>query len=271
MIPKIIHYCWFGGNPLPELAQKCIASWKKFCPDYKIKEWNESNFDINRCVYTREAYEAKKWPFVSDYARFKILYDNGGLYFDTDVELIKPIDDIIEQGGFMGLENDGETTVAPGLGLGASPSLSLYQEILDFYNKQHFFNNDGTMNQTTIVAYTTNILKRHGLKHTHSAIQCVAGVYIYPQDYFCPMDCVTGKITITDNTRSIHHYMASAYTPTELRHHKLGQKARNIFGMKIGNFIERIYTFPYRVKQKLKQKGFIGTIKFAIAKISRKV
>ena len=104
MIPKIIHYCWFGGNPLPELAIKCIESWKKYLPDYEIKEWNESNFDINCCAYVREAYEAKKWAFVSDYARFWILYQHGGLYFDTDVELIKSIDDLIVKGAFMGCE-----------------------------------------------------------------------------------------------------------------------------------------------------------------------
>ena len=111
-IPKTIHYCWFGGNPLPELAQKCIASWEKFCPGYEIIEWNESNFDFSDCAYAMEAYEAKKWAFVSDYARFKILYENGGVYFDTDVEVIKPIDDIIEQGAFFGCEQDGTYSVA---------------------------------------------------------------------------------------------------------------------------------------------------------------
>ncbi len=106
MIPKVIHYCWFGGNPLPESAQKCIASWRKFLPDYEIKEWNESNFDVNAIPYTAQAYAAKKYAFVSDYARFSILYDNGGLYFDTDVEVIRPMDDIIENGPFMGFEID---------------------------------------------------------------------------------------------------------------------------------------------------------------------
>ena len=104
MIPKIIHYCWFGRNPLPESAIKCINSWKKFFPDYEIKEWNEDNFDVNIIPYTKEAYEAKKYAFVSDYARFWILYHHGGLYFDTDVEVIKAMDDIIELGPFMGVE-----------------------------------------------------------------------------------------------------------------------------------------------------------------------
>ena len=124
MIPKIIHYCWFGRGPLPELAQKCIASWKKYLPDYEIKEWNEDNFDVNIIPYTAEAYKAKKYAFVSDYARFWILYKFGGIYFDTDVEVIRPIDDIVERGNFMGFETDPSLTnddaskasVAPGLG-----------------------------------------------------------------------------------------------------------------------------------------------------------
>ena len=104
MITKTIHYCWFGRGELPEKAKQCIESWKKFCPDYEIKEWNEDNFDMNSCAYVKEAYEAKKWAFVSDYARFEILYKYGGLYFDTDVELVKSFDDIVSKGTFMGLQ-----------------------------------------------------------------------------------------------------------------------------------------------------------------------
>ena len=186
MIPKKIHYCWFGGNSLPELATKCIDSWKKFCPDYEIIEWNESNFDINCCDYVREAYQAKKWAFVSDYARFKILYENGGLYFDTDVEMIKSLDDIISNGGFMGRESDADVSVAPGLGLAVSPGLELYREILDFYHKQHFINKDGNLNLNTVVDYTTEILLKYGLKNTEE-IQQIAGINIYPKEYFCPI------------------------------------------------------------------------------------
>ena len=120
MIPKVIHYCWFGGNPLPESAKKCIDSWKKYCPDYEIVEWNENNFDISKNQYCREAYEAGKWAFVSDFARFDIIYKYGGVYFDTDVEVIKPIDSLIEQGAFMGVERNKPINVAPGLGIAAS-------------------------------------------------------------------------------------------------------------------------------------------------------
>lgn len=104
MIPKIIHYCWFGRNPIPVEYQRYIESWKKFLPDYEIKEWNEDNFDVNIIPFTKEAYDVKKYAYVSDYARLKILYDNGGVYFDTDVEVIRNMDDIIAAGAWMAVE-----------------------------------------------------------------------------------------------------------------------------------------------------------------------
>lgn len=135
MIPKKIHYCWFGRNPLPESALKCIASWRKYLPDYEIIEWNEDNFDVNSIPYTRQAYESKKYAFVSDYARFKILYEHGGLYFDTDVEVIRPMDDIIAKGPFMGFEINPCTerpqgAVNPGLGLGAVAQMPIYLSLI---------------------------------------------------------------------------------------------------------------------------------------------
>jgi len=213
MIPKIIHYCWFGGNPLPASAIKCINSWKKFFPDYEIKEWNEDNFDVNVVPYTKEAYEAKKYAFVSDYARFWILYNYGGLYFDTDVEVIKSFDDIVERGPFMGIEvevslNDKHQLVAPGLGLGVNPGLGLYKEILEYYSLLHFFNSDGTFNQMTVVRHTTNILLKNGMQISNE-IQEVAGIWIYPKDYFNPLNDNTAELIITDNTRSIHWYTKS--------------------------------------------------------------
>lgn len=210
MIPKVIHYCWFGRNPLPESAIKCINSWKKFFPDYEIKEWNEDNFDVNIIPYTQEAYSVKKYAFVSDYARFWILYKYGGLYFDTDVEVIKSMDDIIERGPFMGIEvgatSESKTPlVAPGLGLGVNPGLGLYREILDYYKELHFLDAEGNLNQVTVVTHTTNVLIRYGLKNTNQ-IQEVAGVWIYPRDYFNPLNDNTAQLKITSNTRSIHWY-----------------------------------------------------------------
>ena len=209
MIPKIIHYCWFGQKPLPELAQKCIASWKKYLPDYEIKEWNEDNFDVNIIPYTAEAYAAKKYAFVSDYARFWILYKYGGIYFDTDVEVIRPIDDIIAKGNFMGCETDASgsdaASVAPGLGLGVNPGLGLVKKMLDYYEGQHFVFVPGGIGQLTIVHIATEVLCEAGLKNVEG-IQKVEDVYIYPSEYFCPINLKTNRIHILPNTRTIHHY-----------------------------------------------------------------
>lgn len=212
MIPKIIHYCWFGGNSLPPLAVKCIESWRKYLPDYEIKEWNESNFDVNIIPYTQEAYQAKKYAFVSDYARFWILYKYGGLYFDTDVEVIKPMDDIIARGPFMGCEKDADDTsvasVAPGLGLGVNPGLGLYAEILELYDTLHFIRADGTYNLKTVVQYVTELLVTYGLRNSNK-IQQVAGVWIYPREYFCPISPLTFQFCKTRNTYCIHHFVGS--------------------------------------------------------------
>ena len=235
MIPKKIHYCWFGGNPLPESAKKCIASWRKFLPDFEIKEWNEDNFDVNIIPYTQQAYEAKKYAFVSDYARFWILYKYGGLYFDTDVEVIKPMDDIIERGPFMGIEvraKEGEyPQVAPGLGLGVTPGHKLYQVLLEKYATLRFLNEDGSLNQKTIVKYNTEVLQEQGLLPSND-LQEVAGVWIYPADYFNPLDSLTGKLKLTDNTRSIHWYMNSWSDSSSFRQW-LSRISHRLFGTKL--------------------------------------
>lgn len=221
MIPKIIHYCWFGNNPLPEMAQKCINSWRKFLPEYKIKQWDESNFNVNLIPYIAEAYNEKRYAFVSDYARFWILYNYGGLYFDTDVELIRPIDDILFQGAFMGAQGFcrgylcGEKvpylnlTVNPGLGLAVEAKHPVYKDILNLYEKLEFKTDNGRLNLKTIVYYTTIVLNKHGLKKEKRDIQCVNGIYIYPEDYFNPISIITERMHITKNTRAIHWFMAS--------------------------------------------------------------
>ena len=224
-IPKTIHYCWFGGNPLGPAELKCIDSWRKFFPDYKIVRWDESNFDVRCCTYVSQAYNAKKWAFVSDYARFAILYERGGLYFDTDVEIIRPMDDIIAKGPFMGFERDAGSaentcTVAPGLGLSASPGLDLYELILASYEADEFVKTDGTLDQTTVVTRITEILFSLGLKDV-PGVQEVAGVTIYPSEYFNPKDFRTGKINVTANTRTIHHFGMSWYSESEKYRHKV--------------------------------------------------
>lgn len=211
MIPKKIHYCWFGRNTLPESALKCIASWRKFFPDYEIIEWNEDNFDVNMIPYTAQAYKAKKYAFVSDYARFKILYEQGGLYFDTDVEVIKSMIDIVERGPFMGFEINPGTdrkygAVNPGVGIGAVKGLDLYKSILDYYAQLSFLRPDGSYNTTdAVVNITTRELVKSQLKNI-SGIQEVSGITIYPADYFNPFNDVTGRLNKTPNTRTIHWF-----------------------------------------------------------------
>lgn len=243
MIPKVIHYCWFGGNPLPPLAEKCIASWQKFLPDYEIKRWDESNFDVNIIPYTSQAYEAKKYAFVSDYARFWILYKYGGLYFDTDVEIIKSLDDIIAAGPFMGCENPfihGMTPdkmgINPGLGLGVYHGHGLYKELLDFYESLSFINEDDSLNTETIVSYTTNQLCKHGLINTDK-IQDICGIKIYPMDYFCPMSYETGVINKTINTRTIHHYAKSWHGTKE----RLFETVACLFGKRFAKMCSNIW------------------------------
>ena len=206
MIPKIIHYCWFGGNALPKSARRCINSWKRYFPDFEIREWNESNFDVEMIPYTREAYERKKWAFVSDFARFWVLYHYGGLYFDTDVEVIRSMDDILARGAFMGIERDADrVSVAPGLGLGAKPGMEIYSMILEHYSGLRYIGNDGTPVPGTVVKHTTDVLSKNGFV-AEDRMQQVAGIWIYPNDWFNPLDDATGRLTVTENTRSIHLY-----------------------------------------------------------------
>lgn len=241
-IPKVIHYCWFGCKPIPESALKCIDSWRRFFPDYEIREWNDSNFDVGAIPYTKEAYDAKKFAFVSDYARFKILYDQGGLYFDTDVEVIRPMDDIISSGSFMGFEIDttSETygKVNPGVGMGAIPGLEVYRQILDYYNNLHFILPDGTHNVTdAVVNITTRELIKVGLKK-NEGIQAIGEIKIYPAEYFNPLDDATGKLTITSNTYSIHWFTKTWLNASPL-HTKVSRFTHRLFGTKFTSIIRK--------------------------------
>lgn len=221
MIPKIIHYCWFGGKPLPELALRCIASWRKYLPDYEIRQWNEDNFDVNIIPYVAEAYRQKKYAFVSDYARFWILYNFGGIYFDTDVEVIRPMADMIEHGCFMGFEvdPDGQNTpgafaprysfgVNPGLGTGFSMKHPFLQKMMLIYASLTFQESRMAPWLKTVVAHATEALMEEGLKNV-KGIQQVGDITIYPHEYLAPINVITGKKHITVNTHTIHHYMGS--------------------------------------------------------------
>lgn len=211
MIPRTIHYCWFGRNPLPDSAKRYIASWQMHFPEYEVKEWNEDNFDVNSIPYTHDAYEAGKYAFVSDYARFWILYHHGGLYFDTDVEVICPMDDIVAKGAFMGFELDNVRSASPilsinpGLGLGAEKGNAIYAEILKGFEQLDFYLPDGNRNPFTMIPMVTKIMQEQGLV-LKDEIQTIDGITIYPNEYFNPFDDITGLLRKTPNTRSIHWY-----------------------------------------------------------------
>lgn len=215
-IPKVIHYCWFGGNPLPKSAQKCINSWKKYCPDYEIIQWNEENFDFSENRYAREAYEQKKWAFVSDYARLKIIYEYGGIYLDTDVELIKSFDPLLSHDGFMGFQD--KTQVASGLGFGACKHHPIIRKMLQDYDDIPFIREDGSLDTTACPRRNTQALLTEGLLLEYPEVQNLHGIYIYPPEYFCPIDYLTGIRRKTKNTYSIHHFDASWQTKEQRRH-----------------------------------------------------
>ena len=206
MIPKKIHYCWFGGNPLPVEAKKCIESWKKYCPDYEIIEWNESNYDLNKNEYVKYTYENKKYAFLTDYIRLDIIYNEGGIYLDTDVELIKSLDNLLDCKGYIGMEQVG--TINTGQGFGAVKNHPFIKENKEYYEKCKFVDDKGEFVRQICVPITTKILEKKGLKKIN-IIQEVYDMKIYPVEYFCPKVIGTNKLKITSNTYSIHHFESS--------------------------------------------------------------
>ena len=213
MLPKVIHYCWFGGKPLPKSAIKCISSWKKYLPGHEIVEWNESNFDVNALPYVAEAYRCGKYAFVSDYVRFWVLYRYGGLYFDVDVEMIGKIDDIIARGNFMAYEHG--MSIAPGLGLGLEAGNAMVKKVLDEYEESHFIV-DGRMQMSrTVVNVVSELLLPLGVERVKEGIDRIGDIYIYHPDYFSPLNHRTDVLMITENSRAIHHYDASWKTPSQ--------------------------------------------------------
>ncbi len=227
-IPKVIHYCWFGKGKMPALSEKCIKSWRVFCPEYEIVCHNEDNFDINQNQYAREAYECGKWAFVSDYVRLKVLYDEGGIYLDTDVELIKPLDDLIEKCGFMGFDDNG--LVSTGLGFACEKGNELVAKLLSDYDDIPFVLPDGTCDLTPCPDRNTKTLKKLGMD-TDNKDQVFMGIRMLPEDYLCPMKYYTGKKVITKNTYSIHHFCASWTSKTSKRTLLI----KRIIGVKIYN------------------------------------
>lgn len=227
MIPKIIHYCWFGGNEKPSLAKKCIDSWKKYCPDYEIIEWNEENFDLDQHPYLRWCHDNKKWAFLSDLARLLIVEQNGGIYFDTDVEVISSMDKLIEnEDAFYAFETD--QYVATGLGFGAIPGHCTVRAMIDQY-QELVPDKSNNINMTGCPKLNTKALLELGLKQNGQE-QMVEGAKILPAECMNPYDDPTGKLNCTDNTISIHWYMKSAMSKKNILRGKITRPFHRIFG-----------------------------------------
>lgn len=236
-IPKTIHYCWFGEKTKSELIQRCIDSWKKYAPDFNIVEWNETNFDINKYEYVKQAYNKQKYAFVSDVVRFDVLYRLGGIYLDTDVELLKPLDFLIEENIFFGY--DQKEKIASGLIMGCIPEQKIIKEILDFYKKSSFLLPNGNPNMTTVVTIVSDILEKNGFKLDGTYYKR-DGLTLYPAEYFDPYDVEKKKLSITEETVSIHHYAASWKSKKDMRIYAVGRFIRKIVGNKVYDKIARL-------------------------------
>lgn len=252
MIPKIIHYCWFGGKELPELAINCINSWKKYCPDYKIMRWDETNTNLEEIEYVKEAYENKKWAFITDYIRLKVLYEIGGVYMDTDVELVDTLDAFLKHEAFSGFENTSQ--IPTGL-MAAQKGHPFFKQLLNYYKDKHFMDENGTIDTTTNVQIITDIALQNDFLPNNS-LQTVCGMTFYPMDYFCPKDHATGIINRTNNTVCIHHFDGSWHSDEEKKLIEKEQWCVRIFGRGIGDFVFKIYknlSHPQYIVNKIKR------------------
>ena len=210
MIPKIIHYCWFGRGQMPALAEKCLASWSKYLPEYKVMVWNEDTFDIDAHPYTREAYQARKFAFITDYVRLWALKEHGGVYMDTDVEVIRPLDEFLDNPAFSGFED--ETHIPTGI-MASEKNGQWVSEQLAYYNDRHFIKGDGSLDTTTNVTIMCDNMSKEGFVLKNSRQNFKGIIEIYPKDYFCPKSYRTGKIHLTPNTHTIHHFAGSWHSP----------------------------------------------------------
>ena len=248
MIPKIIHYCWFGRGEKPEQTQMCIESWKKYLPDYELKEWNEDNFDITQNQYVREAYENRKFAFVTDYVRLYALYNEGGVYMDTDVETLGNFDAFLHHHAFSGFETDGNVPT----GMMAAEKGSVWaKDLLDQYKDRVFVLPDGSFDMMTNTGVITDYMIEKGLVLNNKYQDFPGLCTMYPADYFCPKDHRTGKIRCTPNAVCIHHFAGSWLQhkwDQDLRH-SLKLVVVKVFGENLIVFLSDIVTLRKFKKQ----------------------
>lgn len=255
MIPKVIHYCWFGKGKYGDKIEKCILSWKKYCPDYKIICWNEDNYDIHKNKFVEQAYEKKKWAFVSDYARVDIVYHYGGIYLDTDVELIKSLDEILDCEMYAGMES--KDFLALGLGFGAVKGHPYLKEIMEYYETREFVHGNGKMDLKACPVIQTEILMRYGLKK-EDKYQKLEKCIVYPSEVFSPKSFQTGETRITSKSISIHHYDMTWLDEKQKKSKEREWELKKKYGTKWGKILGMIQTGPYKLVAKIRNEGIQG-------------
>lgn len=263
MIPKTIHYCWFGGKEKPQEIISYISTWKKHCPEYTIKEWNESNFDVNEFTYAKQAYRSGQWAFVSDVARLKALVQEGGFYLDTDVELVASLNQFLDCDALFGFDRDTTITTATMASTQGNP---LYRKLLEEYNERSFQMPDGTLNQVTNVMYTTRFLEQNGFS-LNNTFQERDGVRVYPKDYFTPVNFDSGISCYSERTVAIHHFSSTWRSEVE---RKVLDKCRELcirYGEEKGGRKFRLWKIRFLGFYHLQNDG----VKWFIAKLRRKL
>ncbi|MGO5048692.1 glycosyltransferase family 32 protein [Dysosmobacter sp. Sow4_B12] len=261
-IPKVIHYCWFGKGEIPERDQRCIESWRKYCPQYEIIEWNEDNYDVTQIPYMKEAYDARRWGFVPDFARMDIVYRHGGIYMDTDVELLRPLDDLLEYSGYVGLEAD-SNCIGFGSGFGAEKGSPVLKELCDYYRTLHFTSADGTQNLLPNPVIVTEHLRNKGFVFPQGEISRIEDFTVFPAEYFCPQNFTSGKSDITDKSYSIHHYHASWLTEKEKEELRKYHRYTKLFGERNGELV-------YQFRKTMDEGGIRLAIKKAEEHLKKK-
>uniref|UniRef100_UPI0040481302 glycosyltransferase family 32 protein n=1 Tax=Mariniflexile sp. TaxID=1979402 RepID=UPI0040481302 len=234
MIPKVIHYCWFGRGEMPKLAEICIESWKKHLPDYKLYLWNEDSFDVNSNLFTKQAYESKKFAFVTDYVRLYALYHHGGVYMDTDVEVIKNMDYFLQFPAFSGFED--EINIPTGL-MASMKGGKWVKFLLSYYDNMPFIKEDGSFHALTNTYTIGEMTKTLGFV-PNNQYQCISHeVHLFPKDYFCPKSQVSGRKESTENTYCIHHFSGSWMPLKVKRLTEAKRKLMRIIGVKNVEFL----------------------------------
>lgn len=226
-IPKIVHYCWFGKKEKPESVKKCIDSWKKFLPDYELMEWNEDNFNIDKLQYTKEAYAARKYAFVSDVARIEALYRYGGIYMDTDVEVLKSFSPLLDARCILGMEE--KEYVATSF-MAFEKGHSLVKQFLNLYENLSFYDEKGQIITGTNVAKLTNMLVEKGFKQINDYQELEDGIKIYPKEFFSPYDYINCYYNMTENSYCVHHFAVSWMSKKEQVKKQIKRKVVKILG-----------------------------------------